>query len=830
MVIEEVMLRNITSTRSRAHVVVLALVAAIVGAIAYAPVANAAAGSDDDVTVSYANVSIYNDVNGDGNLDVGDKYRVDITVTVAATAPGTVTYAEFHSNSTGFGLSAHVAPGESRTYTAVAPAVAKDVDVLGNFLLGGSTASTYEYQIDDGAEVVLAVESPSLTLVTEPLDVVAAVEYDEGGGSVADAAVQGDEVRYVFTVTNDSDAVIDIPASGTHSMVSGLAPGTSATLYGAWHTVTYADMEAGSIDLGDESIDWEAPGVDSMREATGTATVDTPLAVTEPFAQSFDADVDVVVHDQTTGAELTPGEIEAGDLIDYTYSMTNTGTVTLPAVGIGYNAVGSGVTVRYGANLVPGDSLPSGSVEAADLTSDGGNLDTYTISSSDMDRGWVTLTFYLGAAQTSPTLEAQFPEGGDDLRLMTETVVLRDLVTYGSMMVTPILQDTNGDGIGQAGEEVFYDYTVTNGEDSEQAITVGTLADGAGSDASILGGTSIGETLVAGDVASGSVTYELTAADEARGTLDYSAAVEVIGAIDGIPLQLSADAMTITTGAYVAPASSLDLDATYVDSNGDGTPSIGETATVTVTLANTGAYALTGIAVEDGTGADVTGLLPGFASTLAAGDSETHTYTHVITAEDYARLQVLFAAKATAEGLATPLEASATLTAVSFEAYESDLEGLAEGGIAVCTPDGEQVSEVAPGDALVVTPEGCDHAGSADGTHVVMMSTPVILSAGSYAVTVPSDADLGEHRIVLYAADGTVVGWQSLSVEAAVVDADDASDDAEGDQRVSGSDSTTDDALASTGADGAQLIALGAAALLVAGAAVLVVRRRRSRG
>lgn len=110
----------------------------------------------------------------------------------------------------------------------------------------------------------------------------------------------------------------------------------------------------------------------------------------------------------------------------------------------------------------------------------------------------------------------------------------------------------------------------------------------------------------------------------------------------------------------------------------------------------------------------------------------------------------------------------------------------------------------APGQRVTVT-VGADAAGAR--AEVWMYSVPVRLAAGTLSatgaltVTVPVDAPLGAHRIAVYAADGTLLGWADLRVTAA------------------------GEGLAATGAD--LPVAATALALMLLTTGVLALRRRK---
>ena len=115
-------------------------------------------------------------------------------------------------------------------------------------------------------------------------------------------------------------------------------------------------------------------------------------------------------------------------------------------------------------------------------------------------------------------------------------------------------------------------------------------------------------------------------------------------------------------------------------------------------------------------------------------------------------------------------------------------------------------SQARPGQRVTVT-VGASHSGET--VNVWMYSTPVLLgtftvsAAGTVSVVIPADAPAGAHRIAVLASDGTVIGWDNITVAAA-----------------------SSSQLPYTGADVTRplQVALG---LLIAGAGLLMLRRRQ---
>jgi hypothetical protein len=99
-----------------------------------------------------------------------------------------------------------------------------------------------------------------------------------------------------------------------------------------------------------------------------------------------------------------------------------------------------------------------------------------------------------------------------------------------------------------------------------------------------------------------------------------------------------------------------------------------------------------------------------------------------------------------------------------------------------------------------------------------MFSTPALLggdwvqadATGTIAVRIPADAPVGSHRIAVFAADGTLLGWTAVEVAAAT-------------------GATPGDRLATTGTGPAPLLAL-TVLLLAAGAGAVVLSRRGRAG
>ncbi|MCB2411319.1 hypothetical protein LGT39_00480, partial [Demequina sp. TTPB684] len=577
-------------------------------------------------------------------------------------------------------------------------------------------------------------------------------------------------VGYSTTVTNTSGYVMVLDAlpgydDFTAPVVIGV--GESATFTRNPVAVTYADMVAGVVDFPDTEITWRAGYTALAWLHAGTFPVPVGSAATEAINAAFDSSVTYTVN-TSAGAGVPLGGAVAGDVIDFAVSATNTGNVTMNYVGIALDGSWGAAADAKSKNdsaFLAGTSLPNGTVKAKHLKSSGnGIFEPYTLTAADVVLGYVDLTT---SVQVAPSQALFDGNPAAYTHTASERVFLREFNTNARLTFTKAeLNDTNGDGVGQEGETITYRVRFKNNAD--QQLLINPVTDAAGSDfATPVAGKFAGQALAPGDTIAKKWDYTITAADEVRGTIDVGVTTGYTGQADWATNSRTVWAPQIEARAYVAPDTTLNTSATYVDANADGFPSIGETVTVTVIAANVGTYPLTGLVVTDLAGSDVTGLLPAFGSTIAAGASESQSFTYVLTAADFARGSLAYSTEMTADGMAaTASGTSVNLTGISFQAYASDLLTMAEGGISVCLPDLTPTDTVVIGTSINVNPGGsCIFGGSPTGYQVVGFSTPMVLGTHTFSVVVPGAMGVGAHSLALYNADGELVGWKAVTVK-----------------------------------------------------------------
>ena len=399
---------------------------------------------------------------------------------------------------------------------------------------------------------------------TTPVDRGPVLELDKRAGAVAvgsDGRIgAGDTITYSFTVVNRgnvalTDVAVTDPLVGEVACPTGpVAPGTSVDCTAAPYALTQADIDSGAVDntataTADSVAGPPAPDTD----ATSTAfTAVRGLALQKSARDVADVDDD--------------GAVSAGDTIAYSFTVTNTGDVTVS-------------DVEVDDPLLAGVDCPAGELEPGDSFDCVGTA-SYELTQADVDAGSVTNT---------ATATAQDPDGEDvtgtdtvTTSFQQEAAVELDKRVTGS--------DDGGDGRADVGDTIEYTFTVRNtGPTTLSATTVEDPLVGAVS-------CPAGPVAPGGTVECGPVDYEVTQADLDAGEVENTATARATGPGALRP----SDVDTITTPLQAAPSLELRKAAGVVlDANDTGRPDAGDTTDYTFEVENTGNVTLDGITVTD---------------------------------------------------------------------------------------------------------------------------------------------------------------------------------------------------------------------------------------
>lgn len=286
---------------------------------------------------------------------------------------------------------------------------------------GSSPGNTDDVTATDTENVDVVDDTPALTLTKTVVD-------DATGLALGSDVPAGTVVRYVFTVVNSGNVTVsDIgineisfdggisPTIGNESStnVSGnstdatandgnwdsLAPGDEVVFTGTY-TVTTADIS--SQGGGDGNLDNNATASGDAPASTGFGTVtspgDTASFDLEDAAATLTVDKVATLLNGAALADPLTADAAVGDIITYTYTVTNTGNVPITNISLA-----DSVTAGSGAAPTPSNETlltDNGTLGDSDDTTSGANsgvwdllgpgdvitfTGTYTVTQSDVD-------------------------------------------------------------------------------------------------------------------------------------------------------------------------------------------------------------------------------------------------------------------------------------------------------------------------------------------------------------------------------------------------------------------------------------------------------------
>ncbi len=511
-----------------------------------------------------------NDTNSNGSADAGETVQYGFTVTNSGNV--TITGVGVDDPTAGPVTCAPttLAPTEQSTCTAddLYTITQADLDrgYATNTATGTGTPPTGPDTISPPTthHVPTTPAEPALTIVKT------ATLVDDNGNGLADV---GEVIEYRFRVVNTGnitlDAIaVDDPTAGTVTCSpTTLAPGEDADCTAADHTVTQTDVDRGYVE-NTATATGRTPGDREVTTPPDTRRVPTVRPVPAITLVKNATLVDVV------GG--TSGLADVGEPIEYTFTVTNVGNVTLTSVAVDDPKLG---TIECAADtLAPGASTTCTPVSAPGVPT------TYTVTQADVDAG-VVLNTATGTGE---------PPTGTPVTSTSQhrvpTVQQRPLL---AVQKTATLVDSNSNGLGDVGEQIIYGFTVRNtGNVSLTGVQV---------DDPLAGPVTCSPTTLApGESAAcvASSMYTITQDDvDAGGVTNSATATGVPPGGERTPPSLPG--RTTTPTVPEAPELALAKRASLNDTNGNGVADLGETVDYTFTVTNTGNVTVTGVAVDD---------------------------------------------------------------------------------------------------------------------------------------------------------------------------------------------------------------------------------------
>jgi len=410
----------------------------------------------------------------------------------------------------------------------------------------------------------------------------------------------GEQITYSFLVTNSSD--VDMTGVAVNDdKVTGIAPATADIAHGgaqvftaAPYTVTQADIDAGQVlNEATASGSYTTPnGTESVTSDPDTETTPTPARApgltVEKSAQLVDTN--------------SNGVADAGETVNYTFDVENTGNVTLTGVTVDDPKVSS---VSPGpVTLAPTDTQT--------FTA------SYVVQSSDVTVGGV----YNEATATGTSPLGPFRSVPDDVTVDTPDPQTGLQMTKSGALTT----DQDGDGEADLDDVITYTFTVQNTGNVD-------LEDVVVNDAKVTGISPASAGIAAGSSQVFTATYTVTQADVDADIVYNSATAS--GTFDdpndpGNPVGVDSPPDTDIIEVDQNPGLSVEKSSSLDDTNGNGYADVDEVITYTFDLTNTGNTTLENVTVVD----PKIGATSPASVTLPVGGHASVTATYVVTQTD----------------------------------------------------------------------------------------------------------------------------------------------------------------------------------------------------
>ncbi len=405
--------------------------------------------------------------------------------------------------------------------------------------------------------------------VSTPIPASPDISLDKQAG-VPSGNSAGDSIDYTFLVTNTGNVTLDPvnvddpTANPVTCPVTVLAPGESTTCT-ATYTLTQVDVDAGHV------------------ANTATVTGTDPHATEVTAVDSTDVAIPAspgISLDKQAGV---PSGNSAGDSIDYTFLVTNTGNVTLDPVSVD-DPTANPVTCPVNV-LAPGESTTCTA--------------TYSLSQADVNAGHVANT---------ATATGSGPTGND----VTGTDSTDVPITSGpAITMVKSAVASSGDAAGSA---IDYTFLVTNiGNVTLDPVSV--------DDPTANPVTCPVTVLAPGESTTCTATYTLTQADVDAGRVDNTATAT---GTDPTGTDVTATDSTVWQ-VLQTPSVALDKQASAPSNSVEG-----GTIDYTLVVTNTGNVTLDPVSVDD----PLVNPVNCPATALAPGTSMTCTASYTLTQAD----------------------------------------------------------------------------------------------------------------------------------------------------------------------------------------------------
>ncbi|HMT32748.1 MAG TPA: Ig-like domain-containing protein, partial [Dermatophilaceae bacterium] len=497
--------------------------------------------------------------------------------------------------------------------------------------------------------------SSSITLASPQLKIEkSAAAPTTTKGAVSTQVDGGDTITYSFKVTNTGTApIVGATVVDAKCDSGSLAPTSAAIAVGAsqtftcTHTLTQAEVDSGSFT--------------NTASVTGTDTAGNVAATDSTSVLSATSTFTRVAQTEIVKSAATPRKgpgnnnsstIQKGDLIDYTFTVTNTGNTTLTNVGIS-DAKCDGTPV-----LLP---LPSTTTSLASLAP-GATVQfgcTHTITQDEINSGGTVNTASVTATPPSGTTLSSATTSKP-----STTTAIKQVAEYTLTKTSTATSTSAGSNatITDAGDKVSYKFVVQATGNLDLANV--TVTD-AKCDSGTLSPASVA-SLAVGASTTFTCTHTLTQTELDAGKVTNVATVAATATAAGTTVNATMSAtsdatetVTLTPSGVVKMVKTAGAQSVSAGASSAVTDA-GDTMTYTFSVTNTGNVTLNTIAVTDAQ--CTTAPSPASIASLAPGASASVTCSHTITAAEFSALKVVNTASISAK---TPSGGAATTDSTS---------------------------------------------------------------------------------------------------------------------------------------------------------------------
>ena len=518
------------------------------------------------------------------------------------------------------GIKKTLVPGDSVTCTNTYAVTQIDLDngSVTNQATGHGLFNTNAVDSTQVSQTAKLQQNPALNLVKSITSITS------GGISESTFKAAGDVVNYSYLLTNTGNVTLTSISVGDDKATVTCPPGSLApqatTSCTASYTITQTDVDNGSVTnlaTGHAITLVGSTAVNSLPEsqtANGTRTPGLTLAKS--------------ITSITSGGISESTFKAAGDIVNYSYLLTNTGNVTLTGIGGGVFTVSDDQAVvacpASPTSLAPGDTVTCTA--------------NYTVTQADVDNGSVTNTATAHSiTKVGSAAVDSLPESQTATATQNKSLTLAKSITSGN----PYSKAGGGDIIA-------YSYLLTN---SGNVTLIGNGAGGLFTVTDDHIGTPVNTpftcgaatSLAPGGTVSCTSSYTTTQADIDNGSVTNTATAHSItkvgsAAVDSLPESKTATATQNKSLTLVKSITSIATNGTYSPYN-----SVGDLITYSYTLTNTGNVTLTGADLatnyftitDDHIGTPLnTAFTCGIQKTLVPGDSITCTNIYAVTQDD----------------------------------------------------------------------------------------------------------------------------------------------------------------------------------------------------